>query len=359
MILVVDCNLRDVLIFAYTKKPGGLSVSSARIDIDETRDPGALERRVRALAGKEKIEAVSFRVIFGGDYFTGPTPVAGAFFARFRRLIDLFPFYAPTMLELLQRFRTAFRGIRLTAFFETSFFLRLPDEEKYYALPFEFHRERGIKKWGFHGIYHEANARIFSRDTRVISVVLDKQTTVSAIRDGRPLSISLGYTPLEGVMSRTSCGDLDPGIVLYLMNVCGYSLYRVDQMLKNESGFLGLTGYDVGMKELIRMRGRDAKVALAFDVYRAQLMKYIGEGIANMGGVDAIVFAGEYADTLVPVTHDLLKKISFLGINTVGLPWAKVAQGVSDISSDTSKIRVCINRTDLARTIFSRTARPA
>jgi acetate kinase len=94
-------------------------------------------------------------------------------------------------------------------------------------------------------------------------VVIDKQTTVCSARSGNPLSISLGFTPLEGVMSRTSCGDLDPGVVFYLMNNQGFSIYKIDDILKNESGFLGLTGYDLELKELVKFYGKDRKVTLA------------------------------------------------------------------------------------------------
>ena len=162
---------------------------------------------------------------------------------------------------------------------------------------------------------------MFAQKGNIISVVLDKQTTVCPVKNNLPLAISLGFTPLEGVMSRTSCGDLDPGIVFYLMNAHKFSIYKIDDILKNESGFLGLTGYDLKLKELVKFYGKDPKVNSAFEIYEGQLLKYIGEGISVLGGLDNIVFSGEGVGPLIPVIYSLIKKISFLGINIKSLPW--------------------------------------
>jgi acetate kinase len=239
----------------------------------------------------------------------------------------------------------------LIAFFETSFFVKLPDEEKYYAIPFEYYKNSKIKKFGFHGIFHEANARLVSPRSKTISMVFDKQTTVCAIHNKSPLSISLGYTPLEGIMSDRACGDLDPGIVFYLMNVHNFSIYEIDEMLKNKSGFKGLTGYDIELKDMIKMRGKDAKIDLAFNVYESQIMKYIGEGVAAMGGVDNIIIAGSNINIVTPIIYTLIKKISFLGINIIRLPWDKDKE-ISNITSEESKIKVYINRKSLPAIIL-------
>jgi acetate kinase len=260
------------------------------------------------------------------------------------------------MLNMLEIFYRDFEDIPQVAFFETAFFSRLPEAEKYYAIPREFYQGNRIKKWGFHGIFHEANCEMFSQNEKCISIVFDKQTTVCSVKNHKPFSISLGYTPLEGVMSRTSCGDLDPGIVFYLMNVHKFSIYKIDDILKNESGFLGLTGYDLELKELVKFYGQDPKVNLAFDVYQAQLLKYIGEGISVLGGLDNLVFAGSQVDILLPIIYSLIKKISFLGINTKSLPW-KDKKETFQITSKESKIKAYFNRMDLSAVIFYETVK--
>ena len=122
-------------------------------------------------------------------------------------------------------------------------------------------------------------------------------------------------------------------------------------MLKNKSGFVGLTGYDIGLKDMVKLRGKDAKVNLAFDVYQAQIMKYIGEGIAALGGLDNIIFSGSNVSILMSIVYDIVKKISFLGINTIALPWSN-GTNIMNVTSEDSKIKVYINKTDIARIIF-------
>lgn len=351
MLLVIDYNIKNAEFWLFNEKLDGSGPSHFIKDAEAIRDAGALKRCINEIAGKSRIRAVAFRILFGGDYFSAPAMIDPKFFTNFAKLTGFFPFYVPATLHMLKIFQSVFKGVPLIAFFETSFFCKLPDEEKYYAIPFEYCRDDKIKKWGFHGIFHEANAGIFPATDKTISIVFGKQTTVCSIHNRKPLSISLGYTPLEGVMSRTACGDLDPGIVFYLMNVHKFSIYKIDEMLKNKSGFLGLTGYDIGLKDILKLHGRDAKVDLALDVYRSQIMKHMGEGLSVMGGIDNIVVSGDNVDLFIPVIHDMIKKISFLGINVAGLPWRK-DKDIVEISSGESRIKVYINRMDAARVIF-------
>lgn len=351
MILVIDYNLKELKICAFREKQSLIPVSILTKEIKDFKDDQALEDCIASIIGKDKLEAISFRILFGGDYFAKPEIVDEKFFVRFAKLTGLFPFYIPLTLSMLKSFRKAFNHVPLVAFFETTFFLKLPDEKKYYTLPFKYHQDNRIKKFGFHGIFHEANSAVLPPENKIISIVFDKQTTVSAISKKRPFSVSLGYTPLEGIMSNTACGDIDPGIVFYLMNVHKFSIYQIDEMLKNKSGFLGLTGYDLELKDMIKLRGKDPRVDLAFDVYAGQIMKHIGEGISVLGGLDGIIIAGSYVDIFTSFIHSLIKKISFLGINLVPLPWVK-DKNISCITSPGSKIKVYLNRLDFASIIF-------
>jgi acetate kinase len=356
MILVIDTNLKEVKFWVFKKNETGILLSSFVKDAEEIRTSKTLQKDIFSLAGRGKITAIAFRILFGGEFFDKATVINQEFFAKFVKMTDLFPFYIPLMLDMLKIFYRDFQNIPQIAFFETSFFSRLPEEEKYYAIPQEFHKNNKIKKWGFHGIFHEANSGMFSQSGKNISVVFDKQTTVCSVKDNMPLSISLGFTPLEGIMSRTSCGDLDPGIVFYLMNVHKFSIYKIDDILKNESGFLGLTGYDLEIRELVKFYGKDPKVNLAFDVYQAQLLKYIGEGISVLGGLDNIVFSGSQVDALIPIIHSLIKKISFLGINTKSLPWSDKKE-IFQVTSRESGVKVYLNLMNLPKVIFYETVK--
>ncbi|HNW39561.1 MAG TPA: hypothetical protein PL125_02875 [Candidatus Omnitrophota bacterium] len=356
MILVIDTNLKEVKFWVFKKNQIETPPLFFVKDLEELKASKNLKQEILNLTGRGRISAISFRVLFGGDFFDQTIVIDQDFFTKFSKLTDLFPFYIPAMSNILKIFYREFEDVPQVAFFETAFFSRLPPAEKFYAIPHEFYQENRIKKWGFHGIFHEANSNIFPCAGKCISIVFDKQTTVCAVNDHQPFSISLGYTPLEGVMSRTSCGDLDPGIVFYLMNVHKFSIYKIDDMLKNESGFLGLTGYDLELKELVKFYGQDPKVNLAFEIYQGQIIKYIGEGISVLGGVDNIIFAGSQVDALLPIIHSLIKRISFLGINMKSLPW-KDKKETFQITSPESKIKAYLNRMDLPAIIYYETVK--
>jgi acetate kinase len=356
MILVVDTNLREVKFWVYKKNAPKVLAASFTKDSEELRTSKTLRQEILNLAGRGKINAIAFRILFGGEFFDQAVVIDQGFFAKFAKLTGFFPFYIPLMQEMLKIFYRDFKDIPQIAFFETAFFSKLPEEAKYYAIPQELYKSNKIKKWGFHGIFHESNSSMIPKPGKCISVVFDKQTTVCPVENNIPRSISLGFTPLEGIMSRASCGDMDPGIVFYLMNVHKFSIYKIDDILKNESGFLGLTGYDLELKELVQFYGKDPKVNLAFEIYQAQLLKYIGEGISVLGGLDSIVFSGAEVGPLTPIIHSLIKKISFLGINTRSLPWTGKKE-IFPVTSDESKLKVYLNRMDLSEVIFHATAK--
>ncbi len=347
MILVVDRDSKNVKVSCF-KQDG----SFYRIILEDGINTAVSVRKaILKTTTKSRIEAISFRCFFGGDISEGPVFIDETLLTDMVKLTEFFSLYVPAMIDLIKTFRSAFQDVPLIAFFENSFFRDLPEEEKCYALPYEYCEKHRVRKWGFHGIFHEENSVVAGLKKRTISIVLDIQTTVSAISGGKPLSISLGYTPLEGIMSRTSCGDLDPGIVFYLMNVQKYSLQRIDDMLKNESGFVGLTGYDISIEDMVKLLGKDKKIDLAFDVYRFQIMKYMAEGMAAMGGVDNIVFSGQNTGVLASVIHNILKDLMFLGVNVGSVPGA-VDGDVVTVSSAESEIKALINKMSVERIIF-------
>jgi len=342
VIIVVEPGMSQVIFWAYNRQGKEVVARSHSEDFERLREPERLRKVLKLLAGASPIEGVAFRILFGRDLFEKPAAVNTAFIRKFMQLVEFYPLYIPAVAELLKLFVACCKGIPLTAFFETAFFAHLPDHQRYYALPAEYYQKTGVRKWGFHGITHEAAAAVAGKQKRVVSIVIDRQTTICSMSGGKPVTISLGYTPLEGVMGRNFSGDLDPGIVFYLMKRYKFSLYKIDQILKEESGFLGMTGYDLTMAEFAGLYGRDEKVDKAFSVYQNQILKYIGEGIAEMGGVDAIVFSGANLEAFSAVVYTLVKKLSFLGISLACLPWEQNSP-VFPVSSEDSPVQVYLN----------------
>lgn len=353
MIIVVEQVRRGVSLTAF----GAAGISTAawaggfgRSKENEER----LREQIASLCGDETLEAFAFRLPFGDESFGSPLRVDGSFLQRLAELSGRFPLHVPSICALLSLFSRAFNDIPQFAYFETSFFASLPAQEKRYPLSEGYCA--GILKQGFHGIYHGAHAALQGIGNNVISIVLDHQTTVCAVKNGAPVTVSLGSTPLAGIMSARSCGDIDPGIVIYLMKERNLSPYKIDDLLKNKSGFYGITGYNLSPDELIALYEKEPLVTLAFDVYKNHLLKYIGDYIAELHGFDSLVFAGRHVLRMKQVIYALAKGLSFMGVSLARLPWDPT-QELCRITSDYSKRHVYINTLDEAGIICRHTRR--
>jgi acetate kinase len=249
----------------------------------------------------------------------------------------------------------AFANIPLFAFFETALFRQLPEEEKRYAIPAEYNNRLPIRRYGYHGIYHGYHAGLVKNPGTILSIVLDRQTTVCALEKDKPAYISVGYTPLEGVMGRTTCGDLDPGVAFYLLRDQKQSFYWIDNLLKKESGFKGLTGYDLDIDDLFTHMGGEPPVRKAFEIFFNQILRHAGQALAVSGPLSGVVFGGRYCDALQPVLYRIAKKFSFLGATLKALPWAMDGSKIFMASEKGSKIPVLVSRVPPAEILFEST----
>ena len=182
--------------------------------------------------------------------------------------------------------------------FDTAFHQTIPPKAHTYAIPKRLARKHRIRRYGFHGPSHKYVAHKATelmdkklRDCKIITCHLGNGCSIAALRDGRCVDTSMGFTPLEGVIMGTRCGDLDPAVVLHLMDRLGMTLDKVRDLLNKKSGMLGLTGLSHDMREIEEeaQKGNEQAV-LALDIYSRRIVKYIGAYAAEMGGVDAIVF---------------------------------------------------------------------
>jgi len=354
MILIVEPTYKEVTFWTYKESGSGHSPRSIIKSTEEIETKPDLTKTINTITGNTLPKAISIRILFGGELFGKTALVDDNFFPAFEKLIKIRPSYISFILTFIKDLYEAFPDVHILAFFETGLFLELPEVEKCYAMPDNYYGEISYRKWGFHGIWHDYNAGIPAKPQKTISIVLDKTTTVCALSKKSPVTMSFGSTPLEGIMGKKSCGDIDPGIVFYLMKKNNYSIQKMDEILKNKSGFFGLTGYDKEMDELVKMYGNDPKVDLAFEVYMNQIKKYIGESIAMLGGVSDIIFSGPYVEAFKPIIFNILKDISFIDITLDALPWEN-ADKLSKISLKNSKVSVFLNKVTIPEIIFKMT----
>lgn len=247
----------------------------------------------------EGVAATGHRVVHGGEAFAAPARVTDEVLAQLEALEALAPLHNPPALAVIRACRARLGGVPAVAVFDTAFFHDLPEPARDYALPPEWTRSYGIRRYGFHGIAHRylyeryleiAGAR--REQSRVITLQLGHGCSIAAIRDGRPVETSMGFTPLEGLVMATRPGDLDPGILLHLA-ARGLSYEEMHEGLNRRAGLLGLSGTSADMEALLALEARGhAGARRAVEAFCHRARKYLGAYSAVLGGAEAVVFGG-------------------------------------------------------------------
>jgi acetate kinase len=244
------------------------------------------------------VSAIGHRVVHGEERFQRPVIIDNAVIKEIKKCSSIAPLHNPANLEGVSACKKLLPGIKQVAVFDTAFHHTLPDYAYIYGLPYEYYRRFGIRKYGFHGTSHEyvagEAARILKRPLgklKIITCHLGNGCSMTAIDQGKSVDTSMGFTPLEGLIMGTRCGDIDPALVTYIMRKKRFDTYQMDEVLNKASGLKGISGISNDMRVLEKMVGRHNKRArLAIDIFTYRIKKYIGAYIAVMGGCDALVF---------------------------------------------------------------------
>ena len=246
-----------------------------------------------------ELDAIGHRVVHGGERFTQSVLIDEAVTVAIRDLIPIAPLHNPANLEGIMVARTEAPKVPQVAVFDTAFHQTIPAHAYRYALPEKTYTEMGIRRYGFHGTSHhfvakEAAAELGKApsDVNLITLHLGNGASVCAVKEGKSIDTSMGFTPLEGLIMGSRSGDLDPAILLYLSREHGYDIEALDTMLNKQSGLLGLCGEN-DMRLIHRMIAKgDTQAKLAHEMFCYRIVKYIGAYMAVLGTVDAVVFTG-------------------------------------------------------------------
>lgn len=262
---------------------------------------------------------IAHRVVHGGAHFSSATMIDDRVMQQIGALAPLAPLHNPLALSLIKAVTSLLPVAQQVAVFDTAFFHNMPAVARTYGIPAALSREHAIYRYGFHGLAHEYMWQQWCRLTdkptqqgRLITLQLGSGCSIAAIRDGRALDTSMGFSPLEGLMMATRSGDLDPGILLYLQRELGYSSDELDQLLNKHSGLLGVSEHSADMRELLASTDDGASLALELYVYR--LRKYIGAYLNVLGGAEAIVFGGGVGEHSSEIRARVLKGMQWCGI---------------------------------------------
>ena len=263
---------------------------------------GALERMPGA-------DAAGHRVVHGGDA-TEAAVVDDAVRAHIAALIPLAPLHQRRALAGIDAVAAARPGLPQVACYDTAFHAQLPAAAATYALPRAWRERHGLRRFGFHGLSHAWAARQVEPDARLVSCHLGAGASLAAVRSGRSVDTTMGFTPLEGLVMATRSGSVDPGMLTWLLREGGMSVGELDHGLEHESGLTGLAGTG-DMRELLAREDADARLAL--DVYVHRLCAGIAAMAASLGGVDVLAFTGGVGEHAEPIRHRAIAGVAFLG----------------------------------------------
>jgi acetate kinase len=267
------------------------------------------------------VDAVGHRIVHGGR-FRESVRVTPEVKAEIERLASFAPEHNCREVEGIEAAEQLFGAeVPHVAVFDTAFHASMPEEASIYAGPYEWIGQ-GIRRYGFHGISHQYVARraaeLLDRpleSLRLVTCHLGNGCSLAAVRDGRSVDTTMGFTPLEGLMMGTRSGSVDPGVLIHLMRHCGHSADDLDRVLNRESGLKGISGVSSDMRDIERaMREGNPRARLAFEVFVHRLCAGIGAMTASAGGVDAIVFTGGIGENSQAVRSAAVERLAWLGL---------------------------------------------
>ena len=327
-------------------------------DLGSVTHKGALERIAELLRDPapggirsgEDLAAVGHRVVHGGDRFSSTTEINEEVKEQIRDLSRLAPLHNPPNLEGILLAESLFPGALQVAVFDTAFHQTIPMKARKYAIPNALFRDHGVQVYGFHGTSHkyvyEQVALRMGRAARIVSLHLGNGCSATAIQDGKSIDHSLGFTPSNGLIMGTRSGDIDHGIIFYLVETLGYSLGEVNDLLTRESGMAGLTGYtDFRDIQQGAERGEENCV-LAMEMAAYRIRKYIGAYAAAMNGLDGLIFTAGIGEHSAALRKAVCQEMDFFGIRLDPDKNKHPGGGVQQVHAADSRVQIWVVPTD-------------
>jgi acetate kinase len=277
--------------------------------------------KTQVINGIKEVDIVGHRVVHGGDKYSQPTLINSEVKAEIDRLSVFAPLHNRDSLMGIEAIESLSAHLPQIAVFDTAFHCDLPEVAYVYPVPYQW-LEQGIKKYGFHGISHQYCAQRASQllvrdlaELRLISCHLGNGCSLAAVKFGRCIDTTMGFTPLDGLMMGTRCGSIDPGIILHLLREGEYTVAELDRILNYESGLLGVSGVSNDLREIdkaIELGNTRAKLAL--DIYIDRLTAKIAAFLPNLGGIDALIFTGGVGENHAGIRSAVASKLAFIGV---------------------------------------------
>jgi acetate kinase len=306
-----------------------------------------VDPKIGAIEKDSEVDAVGYRIAHGACKYTTPTLVTPQVMEDVADFADYAPKHNPYNLEGIKAARALLPDVPHVAIFDTSYYMTLAPRAYLYGLAYKYYSQYGIRKYGFHGPSHRYAseracflANIPFSEARIISMHLGRGSSVTATMGGKCIETSMGFSPLEGLVMETRCGDIDPEAVIYLTAKEELSLRTLSDVLHRRSGVLGLSGLGDFSEVVEKAEAGDERATVALEVFTHSARKYLGAFVLEMGGLDVLVFTAFMAESHPMVRRMICEGLDFLGIELDQDINASVVDAEGEIGSSTSRVKI-------------------
>jgi acetate kinase len=274
-----------------------------------------------AIASLNEINAVGHRVVHAGEKYSGSVVITDSVMAALEECIELAPLHNPPNIMGITAIQDLLPGIPNVGVFDTAFHQTMPKAAYVYALPYEYYERDHVRRYGFHGTSHryvsQKTAEMLGKplsETKIITCHLGNGASIAAIDGGKSMDTSMGFTPLEGLVMGTRCGDIDPQIVTYIMGKEKLTLDQMNDIMNKKSGVLGISGVSSDFRDIEDAAAAgNERAILALDIYHGNVRKYIAAYASVLGRVDAIVFTAGLGENGIESREAICKNLEFMG----------------------------------------------
>jgi len=270
----------------------------------------------------KEVEAVGHRVVHAGEKFATSVVITDEVEAALKECIDLAPLHNPANIMGIDACKAILPGVPMVAVFDTAFHQTMPKKSYLYGLPHELYTKYGVRRYGFHGTSHkyvsQRAAEMLGKDIKNLKIItchLGNGASIAAVDGGKCVDTSMGFTPLEGLIMGTRCGDIDAAILPFLMRKENLNADQLDAIMNKQSGVYGMTGISSDFRDIEGAAEKgDEKAQVALDAYVQKVKKYIGSYAAEMNGVDAVVFTAGVGENGIEIRESIASNMEFLGM---------------------------------------------
>ena len=306
------------------------------------------------ISSLDEVKAVGHRVAHGGEFFPASCLVDEEVKAKIRSLFEIAPLHNPANLEGVLSIEKVLPGVPQVTVFDTSFHQTIPATNYMYALPYAYYEKYRVRKYGFHGTSHKFVARVGAElagleinHSKIITCHIGNGGSVTAVLNGKSFDTSMGFSPLDGLVMGTRCGQVDASAITFIGEKEGMSYAELNTMMNKQSGVQGLTGISSDMRDIDRAYDEgNPRAILARDMYYNRIKKFVGEYAAEMGGVDLIVFTGGVGENSSEMRETVCSGLEFMGVK-FDREANRGVRGVDKIlSAPDSKVKVAVIATN-------------